>query len=376
MRKNILIFGHTDATQFIDISNQYTRIFAKEFFEVTVVYLASPFDELNTKKHLSDHVIYLGEKNKSTRGLKIAAIQKMLCLYRQKKFDLVICHRYQPMYVMLCVAQFCQIPAAIFIMHELNVFKKIRRKMSLVFLWQKNMILAGVSNAVRDNMRQHIWRISAEKIITLYNAIDHERIEPTLLKKTEAREQLNLPKDDFIFGTIGRLAKAKDHVTLIKAFAAVELLCPKAKLLILGEGEERTILKQTIESLNLTHKVIMPGFIPDALRLMKALDIFILSSIQEAFGRVLLEAMLAKIPIIANHIHGIPEVIGQMGILIEAKNPIILAEKMLELYNMNHTERMQQGEQGYSRVIEIFSVNRFSDTFWQLPLIKQCEALL
>jgi len=76
MRKNILIFGHGYATQFIDINNQYTRLFDPNKFNVTVVYLTGEPNDTVRKRHLTNNVIFLNSPPRSTRGLKIYAIKK------------------------------------------------------------------------------------------------------------------------------------------------------------------------------------------------------------------------------------------------------------------------------------------------------------
>ncbi len=149
--------------------------------------------------------------------------------------------------------------------------------------------------------------------------------EPHLLSRAEARRALNLPQDTFVFGTEGRLVRNKDQATLLQAFTLIKPHCPGAKLIILGIGELEASLKQQITDNGLKDDVILAGFVPNAVNYIRAFDNFVLPSIQEAFGRVLIEAMLAKCPIIATTVNGIPEVMGNTGILIKPKDPALLA---------------------------------------------------
>jgi glycosyltransferase involved in cell wall biosynthesis len=370
MRKNILIFCHGYNTPFIDVNNQYTRLFAEHKYEVTVVYLVGEPDTSVKERHLTKNVIFLNSPKKSTRGLKLYAIKKMLQLQREKRFEIVICHRYKPTYIMLWVARFCKIPALLSVMHELKTMRLISRKLAVLALAQKNLMFAGVSNAVRDDLRCSIWGMPQERIITLHNAIDIDAIEPALLDKETARKRLNLSPNNFIFGAIGRLVKAKDQQSLITAFAAIKPKCPNAKLIIMGVGELEAELKAQITQLNLTDHVMMAGYVDAAFKYMKAFDVFVLPSIKEAFGRVLLEAMIAKVPIIAAKSNGIPEVIADTGILVPAKNPTLLANEMLALYQTPPSQLLEYGEQGYQRVTSEFSIQRFNEVFWQLRLVN------
>lgn len=373
MKKNILIFGHSYETQFLDINNQYTKLFDKNKYEVTVAYLTGKPDEDIRKKHTADQVIFLNLSKKTARGLKLNVIKKMLDLSRQKNFVVAICHRYKPTYIMLWISQIKSIPIIFSVMHELNAIHTWSRKIMLGLLAKENVIFAGVSNAVADNLAQSLWKIPSERVITLYNSIDVQTQEATLLSKQAARQQLNLPQDSFVFGNIGRLAINKDQTTLIKAFAAITNQCPNAKLIILGNGVLEDALKKLTVSLGIQNDVIFPGYVIGASRLTKAFDVLVSSSIQEAFGMVLLEAMIAKVPIIATRVNGVPEVIDQSGILVDPSNASQLSAEMLKTYQMNLSALEKLGHSGYDRAVSHFSLQEFKKIFWRLPIMQQKE---
>ncbi|OGT35064.1 MAG: hypothetical protein A3F11_07595 [Gammaproteobacteria bacterium RIFCSPHIGHO2_12_FULL_37_14] len=370
MRQSILILGHSYATQFIDVFNQYTRLFDPDKYEVTVAYLTGEENLAVKQRTLAEHVLFLNESKKNIRNLKIGTIRKLLALHKQKKFQIVICHRYKPIYLMMWVTQFYKIPALICVMHELHTMSSLGRRLLIAGLRRNNMLLAGVSNAVRDDLRKSLWFVPKKYIITLYNVIDVELTEPQLLTSTQARSILNLPAESFVFGNIARLVPNKDQVSLIKAFAGMRSSCPNALLIIMGDGELQISLKQLVKDYQLDNQVIFTGFLDNAMRYMKAFDCFILSSIQEAFGRVLLEAMIAKRPIIATQVNGIPEVVAHTGLLIQAKDIIALEAAMKQVYHRSLQEHLQQGEQAYQRAINYYSIPIFQKDFWQLPLLQ------
>lgn len=368
MRKQILIFGHDYATHFIDIYNQYTRLFDKNRFEVTVVYFKGKADDTVKQRTLAEHVVFLDASQGERRGMKAATIKEMLRLTKRKQFDLVICHRYKPSFIMLWVAQFQKIPALIFVMHELGTMRSWKRQLLIAALARRNMLFAGVSNAVRDDMRNDLWCVPKERIVTLYNVIDVELTEPQLYSKADARAALHLNPNDFVFGNLARLAKNKDQATLIQAFAKIKSNCPNAKLIILGKGELEPALKQLVAQHRLTNDVIFAGFVAHGLRYMRAFDCFVLSSIQEAFGRVLIEAMLAKLPIIATRVHGIPEVVGDAGFIVESRDVDTMANEMQKVYAFSLQQRIALGEKAYLHVKENYSIPAFEKQFWNLSL--------
>lgn len=370
MTRNVLIFCHSPATQFIDICNQYHKLFDPQKFTVTVAYLTGKFDPDIRERTLASQVIFFNFAPHIVRGLKILAIRKLWQLCRAKKFEIVICHRYKPSYIMMWVAQFIRIPALFFVMHELGSLQHIPRKLLISGLSKRNMFFVGVSDAVRDDIQKTLWRVPHERIITLYNMIDIDLTEPAFLPRQAAREALGLPHDAFVFGNIGRLAINKDQKTLIEAFAQVKSQYPQAKLIILGNGQLESDLKKQLITLQLTHDVLLTGFLPNAFRYVKAFDAYISSSIQEAFGRVLLEAMLARVPVIATAVNGVPEVIGNAGKLIPAANVTLLANEMSYISTLSDTLRQQWGQKGYDRVKQYFSLQKFNEIFWALPIIK------
>lgn len=368
MRKNILILGHSDATQFIDIYNQYTRIFDPSQYSVTVAFLTGEPKESVRERTIAEEVIFLNVPKKRIRGLKLSAIYRLTKLCREKQFDIVVCHRYKPAYIMMWVAQFCQIPALVFVLHELRTMKSLNRQLLIRALYRKNMLFAGVSNAVRDDLQKSLTFIPKENVITLYNMIDIDMTEPALYSREEARSKLGIATGDFVFGNIARLARNKNQHTLIHSFSLIKTNCPNATLFIIGDGELEDELKQQVNQAGLSKDIIFTGFLPAGYRYMKAFDCFVLPSTQEAFGRVLLEAMVAKIPVIAASVNGIPEVVGDCGIIIDPKNAGRLATEMQHVYNITQTERDELGMKGYARAHDHFSIPTFFTQFWQVPL--------
>jgi hypothetical protein len=366
---------HNDVTQFIDIANQYTKLFNTNKYKVTVAFLTGESNEITINKMLCEEVLFLNCSKKDIRGLKINAIKKLTDLCRKEKFEIVVSHRYKPIYIMMCVAVFCKIPAMIFVMHAMETLNNISRKLFIAAFMQKNMYFAGVSDAVRDEMREQIWRVPKERVITLYNCIDMTLSEKNLLSRDEARKKLNIPHDAFAITNIGRLVPDKDQKTLLYAFASAKARLPRAKLFILGAGTLQQDLQQLTAKLHLENDVIFTGFVPDAQRYLKAFDIFVLSSIEEAFGRVLLEAMIARVPVIGTRVNGIPEVIGDAGCIIEARDSHAMSSALINMANLPPAEFSAQGDKGYDRIKAYFSTDKFNEDFWSLGLNANKSAI-
>ncbi len=375
MRKNILILAHNDATQFIDICNQYANLFAKDQFKVTVAYLSGKPHEKTFERTHAEEVLFLNYSKNSIRNFKFSAIKKLIQLCKERNFTIVICHRYKPTYILLWASLFVKIPVIFFVMHAMKTMHYLSRRLLIAALWRDNMYFVGVSNAVQHDLQQQLKNVSENHIITLPNCIDIAMTELEMLSREEARAFFHLPKDAFVFGTLGRLAPEKDHKNLLIAFARIKPHVTHAKLLIIGDGPLEAELKKLATELQIAEDVIFAGFLPQGFRYLKALDIFLLVSTKEAFGRVLLEAMVAKLPIIGTRTNGIPEVISGSGILVEPSNPAALTMAMLRCTEFDKNEIGEWQEKIYQHVHDKFSNEKFHDVFWRTWLIRKLNML-
>jgi glycosyltransferase involved in cell wall biosynthesis len=188
--------------------------------------------------------------------------------------------------------------------------------------------IVAVSKGVADELAV-ITNISCEKIDVIYNPviinqpITHHAINKTIHSWFEADQPP-------VILSAGRLTRQKDFTTLIYAFA--ELLTKyQARLVILGEGEQRNALEQLIQKLNISGKILLPGFVNNPREWMQCSSLFALSSSWEGFGNVIVEAMACGLPIVSTDCPSGPAEIlehGQWGRLVPVGDVSGLAEAM------------------------------------------------
>jgi len=129
---------------------------------------------------------------------------------------------------------------------------------------------------------------------------------------------------------IGRLARQKDFPTLLRAFAQVRSRRP-CRLVILGEGKERSALTALVERLGITPHVEMPGFVANPFAYLRRAALFVLSSAWEGSPNVLIEALALAVPSVATDCPSGPREIlceGRYGPLVPVGDDEALAEAM------------------------------------------------
>lgn len=179
--------------------------------------------------------------------------------------------------------------------------------------------IIAVSDGIKNDLEKN-YQVQKNKIQTIYNFINKKRIE-------EMSEELVENDLKHLFNTgktvinVGRLSDAKGHWHLIRAFKQVSTEIPDSKLIIVGDGELRPYLTKLIDELSLKNSVHLIGNRDNPFKYMKHSDLFVLSSVYEGFGIVLVEAMACGIPVISTNCLSGPEEIlknneNSYGILI------------------------------------------------------------
>lgn len=320
----ILQFCHCYYGPFLDVARQYAVLFRGTPFKVLTVYLTGEPSQTAVEGSESDEVLFLNFSSKAISGLKLGAINALKRIAASRDFELVVAHRFKPIYI-ACLAT--NLPV-IGIHHAFGDYKRASRRW-FVNMLKNRLSLIGVSNAVRDDIRKQLRGWPAERIETLYNRLNVEEVQTTLIPQKLARETLGLPVDATIIGNVGRLHTDKDQATLIAAFAsALPRLPTNTMLAIAGSGPLENDLRVHASALGISRQVVFLGQVPQARRYFSAFDLFVLSSDHEPFGMVLLEAIAAGVPVMATNCGGAPEVVGHADLLFAEKDPEDLARKL------------------------------------------------
>jgi glycosyltransferase involved in cell wall biosynthesis len=278
----------------------------------------------------------------------ISMFFKLLELDRERNYDLV--HSVQPL-----------LPA-----HVATFFKKLRRKPHI--LTDQGFAVHGYEGRVRNiahvlgmwsfksadfvhvisnAMEKELKEAGVRKVAVIPNGVDPRIFKP--LNKEEMRQELGYPKDERIVVCIARLVPVKGVEYLIRAIK----LLKGVKLIIIGEGSERDRLekigKKEIEFLGFVARNKIPYYLNIA-------DVFVLPSLHEGFGIVLIEAMACGIPVVGSRVDGIVDIIedGKNGFLVPPRDPKSLASAIERLLK-DEDLRERLGEEGLRKVRKEFT---------------------
>lgn len=223
--------------------------------------------------------------------------------------------------------------------------------------WADGII--AVSQGVAEDLA-HLSGLALEDIRVIYNPV----LAPDVVQK--AQEPVDHPwfavgEPPVILG-VGRLVMQKDFPTLIRAFALVRQHHP-ARLMILGEGENRFQLEALVRELGLEEEVSLPGFVENPYAYMTRSAVFALSSAWEGFGNVLVEAMAVGTSVVSTNCPSGPSEIlqgGTYGTLVPVGDVNALAEAILStLTQPTNPDILRQRSQA-------FSVDRIVDQYLEV----------
>ncbi|MGE5632752.1 MAG: glycosyltransferase family 4 protein [Caulobacteraceae bacterium] len=211
----------------------------------------------------------------------------------------------------------------------------------------------AISKSVKNSIEE-IYGLSGVPVI--YNGIVNEKFNNVMKKHDDSIKIIH----------VGRFEQGKNQELLIDAFKAVCEVCDNVKLTLVGDGIFRKLIIKKAAKMNLLKKIEFTGIRSDIQNLLGCSDIFVLSSMAESFGIVVVEAMAAELPIVSTDVGGISEIVQDNinGILVEPCNPHALAEAIIRLAK-DRALREKFGKKG-KELARQFDIKKTADMYGEL----------
>lgn len=294
-------------------------------------------------------------------------------LFRAGKFDIVHTHTAKAGFLGRIAAKLSAVPRVMHTPHGNNFYGYFGTLGSaLVVLLEKIADYFTDRWVVLTELEKNDlldYKISqAEKITVINSGIELNELTGAGIDALIKRRELGIDtSSDNLVAMIGRLEEVKGPEYFIKAAKIVLEKYTPVKFLLVGEGSLRERLKAQARSLKIEDRVIFCGWRDDVREILPIIDILVLPSLNEAVGRILLEAGCLGVPSVASRTGGVPEIIldGSTGILVRRGDALELAEGIVFLLR-NPKKRMEIGLAAKEFIKSKFSAGN---------MIKQIEEL-
>jgi len=229
-------------------------------------------------------------------------------------------------------------------------FGPFKTKLFIIFEKLASRITDKIVALTNREKKDHIlFKIAEEdKFSVIYSGIELNILkESSSEEKQNLKKELGIPENSLIVGTAGRLVPVKGPEFLVKASKYIISKYPDTYFMFTGDGPLEQDLKRKALEMGISDNIIFLGWRDDLAKIISIYDIFVLPSLNEGMGRVLVEAMALGKSIVASNVGGIPDLVihGKNGFLVPPKNPKELA-KYIQVLLEDKDKREKMGLAG------------------------------
>ena len=295
------------------------------------------------------------------KAYDLRVVFRLFRLLRERRIDILHIHSPYAGIVGRLAAILAGVKAIISTEHELVERHHPLTRLGSVLTYPINNATIAVSQAVaRSLLRYKTTRPGTIHVV--YNAIDLDALENVQTDPEMVKRSLGIDERRLVVGNVAHIRPQKGHQYLVEAARLVLDQWPEVSFVIVGRERKKDDLirlEELAQHLGIRDRIIFTGFRQDTLQVMNAFDVFVLPSIWEAFGIVLLEAMGLGKPVVATHVDGIPEVIneGIDGFLVAPYDSKQLARRILDLLR-DDALRNRMGQKGRQKVLDKFGIEQ------------------
>jgi glycosyltransferase involved in cell wall biosynthesis len=206
-----------------------------------------------------------------------------------------------------------------------------------------------------------------EKTVVLPSGVDTRRFTPDEHgpeRRRRIRQELGLPADCTLIGTIRNVNRFKGITYFLEAAGRIKQRLPSARFAVVGSKLDTDPgywdhLQQLTEQLGLRQDVVFTGFREDIPEVLSALDVFVLASIEESCPVALLEAMAMKVPVVATDVGAVSEIVddGRTGFVVPPRDGAAIAEAVVRCIEMPGDQARQTIEAARHRIETVFTID-------------------
>jgi glycosyltransferase involved in cell wall biosynthesis len=313
----------------------------------------------------------------------IRAVAALVRLIRKERPDIVHTHTSKAGIVGRVAARIARVPVVIHEPHG-HVFHGYYGKFKTALFISLERRFARYANRIvmltTHEQADHVeLRIApTDKFVKIHSGIDFDAMFRDGAGRGALRKTLGIGDDDKVIGTLGRLVEVKGQIHLINAMPAIISQIPNAHLVLIGSGPLHDALESRAAEIGVNANVHFAGYRADVAACLKDVDVFVLPSLNEGMGRVLVEAMAMRLPCVASNVCGILDLIqdGRNGRLVPPANSEAIAAAVTEiLRDPDLAQRL--GNEAYSFAVPGYGVDAMlqkTETMYCAELVRVSQS--
>jgi glycosyltransferase involved in cell wall biosynthesis len=298
------------------------------------------------------------------------ALQSLTRRFKTNRYDIVHTHTSKAGFLGRIAAHRAGVPGIIHTAHG-NIFDGYFSPLKTqVFIWcdrhvarYTDRFIELTPGGIDENLRVGIGTRDRYRVI--FSGVDFAPFDLALAQRRITRENFGIRDDEVLIGGVGRLEPVKGFTYFVDAAVEIANVVPNARFMLVGDGSERAAIEAKASALG--DRIRLLGRREHVPNLMAAMDVFVLPSLNEGMGRVLLEAGAARVPMIATRVGGVPDLLqgGTLGVLVPPRNSAAIASAVIDLVK-DASRREALSERARNEFVPRYSLEN---------MVRQIEAL-
>lgn len=248
----------------------------------------------------------------------------------------------------------------------------VLRILSLFSIIAKPLVVSNSTEAIRMHILQG-FKIPAKLQRVIPNGVDLAQYYPDSAEGLTVRKELGIPFDAVVIGCVGRFVPEKGYQDFFEAIKLVRKTLAEdqfRRIHFLGVGSEVSLGTPSFSEISTSafsqHQLHLLGKRPDVPRLLRALDIFVLPSISEAFPNSLIEAMATGVACVTTNVGQCGEVLGNSKYVVPPSDPNQIANRIVKLIDSGVDGRSKLGQENRMRVADKYELSKMVRNFDEL----------
>lgn len=304
--------------------------------------------------------------------MDIAALVRLYALFRRERFDIVHTHTAKAGCLGRIAAAMAGCGEVVHSTHGHNFYGYFGRLGSALIVHAERFLSAFARRIVVQSSREmgdfmDHGVCAAEKLVVVTQGVDTGKYARDAAAGAVLRKRWGASEGEPVFAFIGRLEPIKGVGSLLQAATELAADRIRCKFVIIGSGTQEAALRRFAAERGLGQSVVFTGWLDDVSEALSGIDVLVLPSLNEAVGRVLLEAQSAGIPVVATRVGGIPDVVkdGLTGILVPPSDSGALAAA-IKVLALDSARRIEMGAAAKDWAVKQFSLRGMLDKYRRL----------